>query len=118
MEQNKIDMFIASMGDKFPSQKFHYIHSMLEKLDDNKFIVLQSMQYKDPTLILVISILLGALGIDRFLLGQVGLGVAKLLTCGGLGIWYIVDWFLIMNETKEVNFNQFMQTVNEIQRFS
>lgn len=118
MEQNKIDLFIASMGNKFPSQKFHYIQSLLEKLDDNKFMVLQSIQYKDPTILLIVSILVGTLGIDRFILGQVGLGIAKLFTCGGLGIWTIVDWFLIMNETKEVNFNQFLQTVNEIKSLS
>jgi hypothetical protein len=40
-----------------------------------------------------------------------GLGVAKLLTCGGLGIWTIVDWFLIMERTKEVNFEKLRQMI-------
>lgn len=118
MEQNKIDLFIASMSNKFPSTRLHYIQSMLEKLDDNKFMVLQSIQYKEPTTLLIVSILVGFLGVDRFILGQVGLGIAKLLTCGGLGIWTIVDWFLIMNETKEANFNQLVQTTNEIHRIT
>ena len=40
-------------------------------------------------MLLIISLLGGTLGIDRFLLGQIGLGVGKLLTCGGL--WYLVN---------------------------
>lgn len=40
---------------------------------------------------IILSILLGTLGIDRFYLGYTGLGVVKLLTAGGCGIWYIID---------------------------
>ena len=46
------------------------------------------------------------------MLGQTGLGVAKLLTCGGVGIWTIIDWFTIMGKTKEMNFQMFMQNAH------
>ncbi len=49
----------------------------------------------DPNIALILSIFLGGLGIDRMYVGQIGLGVLKLLTAGGLGIWWLVDLFLI-----------------------
>ncbi len=46
---------------------------------------------KDRTLTFIFAWLLGTLGVDRFYLGDVGLGVLKLLTWGGCGIWALVD---------------------------
>lgn len=109
MEQNKIDMFTATMSNKFPSEKLMLMRNQLEKVDDNKFMVIQSLEYKDPTTILIVSILVGSLGIDRFMLGQTGMGIGKLLTCGGGGIWTIIDWFTIKKATQELNFQKFSQ---------
>jgi len=45
--------------------------------------------------VLVMSIVFGYLGVDRFIMGHVGLGLLKLFTFGGLGIWWLVDLILI-----------------------
>lgn len=44
----------------------------------------------------VFTFLIGGLGVDRFVRGQIGLGVLKLLTGGGCGIWALVDWIIAL----------------------
>lgn len=61
---------------------------------------------KNWTVALVLSIVLGALGADRFYLGQIGLGVAKLLLCWvTFGVWWLVDIYLIA--TRKINSSDF-----------
>ena len=103
MDSQKIDMYLTTNAKYFSGEKVAGVRALLEKMDDSKFTALQSVNLKDPTTMLIISLLGGGLGIDRFLLGEVGLGVAKLLTCGGFGIWTIIDWFTIMNHTRDFN---------------
>lgn len=46
---------------------------------------------KSKVVALILSIFLGELGIDRFYLGYIGTGILKLITCGGFGIWWLID---------------------------
>ena len=54
------------------------------------------MNNKSKTVAMVLSLLLGELGVDRFYLGYIGTGILKLVTCGGFGIWYLIDLIKII----------------------
>lgn len=109
MDSQRVDMFLMTNAKYFQSHHLNYIRERLMMADDSKWMMIQSVELKDPTMILVVSILAGSLGIDRFLIGDTGLGVGKLLTCGGLGIWAIIDWFLIMDATRQKNMEKLQQ---------
>lgn len=111
MEAQKVDMFLMTNSKFFEGYQIPSIRERLLQMDDSKFVYLTSMNLKDPSTLLLVSIFAGHLGIDRFILGETGLGIAKLLTCGGLGIWTIVDWFLIMGRTREVNFERLQKSL-------
>lgn len=103
MDAQKVDMFIMTNGKFFESHQIGQIRERLLIVDDSKWAMIQSLPLKDPSTSLIVSILGGSMGIDRFIIGDTGIGVGKLLTCGGFGIWTIIDWFMIQGATREKN---------------
>ena len=111
MEQSKIDMYLAQNAKMLPASKLPLIKDALAKVDESKLIYLQSVEYKDPNTVLILSILLGTLGIDRFILGDAGMGVLKLLTCGGVYVWWIIDMVNAQERTQAYNFKKLSETL-------
>lgn len=58
---------------------------------------------RDPAIATILSVVFGVIGVDRFYVGQVGAGFAKLFTLGGFFIWAFVDLFIIRRITAELN---------------
>lgn len=108
VDKQKVDMFIMSNQKYFPAGKIMFLKEKLYSLDDSKFSLLSTVEFKDPTTLLIISLFLGSFGIDRFMLKDTGMGVLKLLTCGCCGVLTIIDWFNVQNKAKEMNFNNLM----------
>lgn len=118
MEKSKIDMFFMANQENFAPAQMVMIKQELENMSDDSFMSLQSISFKKPLTLLLVSIFLGELGVDRFMLGDTGLGIAKLLTCGGCYIWWIIDLFSIQDKTREYNFRKYTEwkTYNSMSR--
>lgn len=111
MDAQKVDMFIMQNSKFFESHQINEIRDRLIALDDSKWVMVSTLQFKDPTISLIVSILAGGIGVDRFMIGDTGLGIGKLLTCGGFGVWSIIDWFLIQGRTREKNLQKIQQVL-------
>ena len=79
---------------------------LIQDLTDQQKVLFQSQfasDKKDRTLVFVLSVLFGYLGVDRFMVGDIGFGILKLLTAGGCGILWLVDLFLIWGRVDDFN---------------
>lgn len=115
MEKSTIDMFLINYAKYFESDKLVFLQEKLKDISDEKFSALTVMitELKDPTTSILVSVFLGGLGIDRFLIGDIGMGVLKLLTLGGCGILTVIDWFLIMDRTRQKNFDKLLEILSQ-----
>lgn len=103
--------FMINNAKMFTQMDLAQINAILPELTDAQLQMVSSVDYRDPTMMLVLSILVGGLGVDRFMLGDTGLGVLKLITGGGLGIWWLIDIFTVENRAKEYNMEMFNEAI-------
>lgn len=111
MDAQKVDMFMMMNAKYFESHHLNAVREKLLTLDESKWGLVQTMQFKNPDTAQILSVLGGQIGMDRFFIGDTGLGIAKLLTCGGLYIWTIIDWFSISGATREKNMETFQNAL-------
>lgn len=96
------------LKDKLPNDAI-WIKDKLDNADEKVASNVQMLQLKDPKMGLILGILLGGLGADRFYKGDIGLGILKLLTLGGFGVWGIIDWFIVPKGIKKDNLSKISQ---------
>ncbi len=71
----------------------------LTEAERAQFAAQYACQRLEPGLATALSMMM----LDRFYIGQVGMGIAKILTFGGLGVWALVDLFTMRNKVAEMN---------------
>lgn len=79
------------------------IVSSIKEEKCNEFTTKYNARAHNPTVVFGLSVFLGIIGVDRFVLGQTLLGILKLITLGGLQIWYLVDLFLVASAARKRN---------------
>ncbi len=102
MNTEQIDRIIVENFGKISPESEEAIRQRLVGADEATTQTVFS-NLKNPTTVLLVSIFLGSLGIDRFMLGQKVHGVLKLLTFGGCGLWTVIDWFTANDRTRTYN---------------
>lgn len=102
-----IAWFQANAG-KFPKSQRMIIQKRCSEMPDDRLMMLQQLKFKNPTAVLIVGILFGYLGFDRFMTGSIGLGILKFLLCFGfIGfIWWFIDLFICPGKAREMNMKQ------------
>lgn len=100
-QYEETNTFLNKYTDYIPFNSQDYIHEKLTKAKSE--INLNDITFHNPNVALLLSIFLGSIGFDRFYIKSYAIGICKLLTGGGCGLWWFLDIFLIKNATKQKN---------------
>ena len=103
--------FLIENQRKFNTLDLLTIKKALDNMSEQDLVMLNGINFKDPTVALILSVVVGGWGVDRFYIGDIGLGVLKLVTGGGLGVWWLTDLFVITGRTKKNNIKGFQEAV-------
>ena len=110
MTKEQIDQLLQINANKIAPEFIETIRERMENADEGA-VNAAFAGLKGTTMMTIIAWLLGWCGVDRFMLGDTGLGVAKLLTCGGCSIWSLIDIFTAAGRTRKYNANKILEQI-------
>lgn len=100
---NPVDSYLLRNCHRLNAEKIFEVRNVIMSLPDEKRTQIEGIELNNPQTIMVLAWFFGGFGIDRFMNGQILLGILKLITCGGLMIWAIVDIFTAQKRTQIYN---------------
>ncbi len=104
MSEDHKGEIVKRFGFYLPKGATFDILKTLDGMPDNKYSQCMAVQPKNPLLTLLFSINFGFLGIDRFYIGDKGLGIAKLLLGAfTFGLWPLIDVFVSYRKCRKKN---------------
>ena len=111
MDSNQVNFWLSINAANFAPEVLPTVKSKLEQLDDTQMMYLQSVSFKKPSTIFLIALLLGW---ERFLLDDIALGIVKVITAYGCGIWWLIDIFSAKKRAMKYNFEQFQKATTMV----
>lgn len=110
MTQDNLRTCLKTLSSKVPAEALPAIKNKIVNADDSLTERIIYAKYDEPIIVLILSVFTGYLGVDRFYLGDIGLGIFKLLFGWiTLGIWPLIDIFVCYKKTKNRNLNKVMK---------
>ncbi len=103
------------LGDKISGEGMIMLRNRLDNINSENIDRLSQMlpllNLKSPMIGLLLGLFFGCFGIDRFYKGNVVLGIFKLVTLGGFGIWALIDLFFVYQGIKKDNLHKIMMQI-------
>ena len=106
------DRFLVLNQNDLPRDKIPVLRSNMLQCSLRRLQSIQSLNCRRVYNMQFISIILGWSGIDRMLLGDIGIGLLKLFTLGGFGIIMLFDWLTIAHKTRRYNYIEVMSLLD------
>jgi|GEM_PF-246750 len=106
MDTNQVNFWLATNAENFAPETHPAVKSKLEEIDNNQLMYLSNASFQKPSTILLIAIFLGW---ERFWLNDIALGIVKIITAYGCGIWWLIDLFTAKKRAQKYNFEQFQK---------
>ena len=107
-----VDKFLVMNQNDLPQAQIPMLRQNMLHCSMRKLYAIQQMSLRRAYNMQFISIILGWSGIDRMLIGDMSLGLIKLLTLGGFGLIMIYDWLVIVHHTRRYNYLQVMSVLD------
>jgi hypothetical protein len=107
MTTEQIEQFLSVNADKIAPEDMDTIRERLANADQGAATAAFS-NLKSPTIALILAILTVW---DRLYLGEIGMGICKWFTCGGCGIWWLIDIFTAKKRAQQINLNKILEQI-------
>ena len=101
--KSRVEAYLEKNKSKLDQDFVKVLAPKLLRLSDAKMFEVECYPLKNPTKMFFISLFLGLLGVDRFMMGDIGMGFVKLFTLGGAGVLWIIDMIKLPKRIKREN---------------